>query len=217
MDQIAWVCKMHPCASLTRTQGLLQALKRVGQWPRKIQEGAGCSGGYGSLAPGLNVLFPYPMARVRVLTLGALPGTQGWGAVPHEEGAQLLFKALSAGDSPAWISKQLRALSSDLRWLSGMGQLCNLKQWGQGGTVLLAAPAIQGKRIPLPAQPHIPHPPPAPARDRQPQHHPPEQLMAEARGHGDGHQAQLAPVPPHALTRWVWVSIPLVFYTVLKL
>lgn len=31
-----------------------------------------------------------------------------------------------------------------------------------------AAPAIQGKRIPLCAQPCIPHPPPAPAWDRQP-------------------------------------------------
>lgn len=56
---------MHSCASLTRAQGLLQALKRVEQWPHKIQEGAGCSEGCEGLAPGLNVLFPYPMARVR--------------------------------------------------------------------------------------------------------------------------------------------------------
>lgn len=46
---------------------------------------------------------------------------------------------------------------------------------------------------------------------------PPKHPTAEARGHRDGHQAQLGPVPPHALTRWVWVSLPLVFYTVLKL
>lgn len=65
-----------------------------------------------------------------MLAVSALPGTQGWGAVPHEKGAQLLFQALSAGDTPVWISKQLPALSLDLRWLSGIGQLCNLKQWG---------------------------------------------------------------------------------------
>lgn len=74
--------------------------------------------------------FPLPHGKGAALALSALAGTQGWGAVPHKKGAQLLFQALSAGDTPVWISKQLPALSLDLRWLSGIGQLCNLKQWG---------------------------------------------------------------------------------------
>lgn len=74
--------------------------------------------------------FSLPHGKGAALALSALPGTQGWGAVPHKKGAQLLFQALSAGDTPVWISKQLPALSLDLRWLSGIGQLCNLKQWG---------------------------------------------------------------------------------------
>lgn len=63
-EQLARAMENGPgCLGITRTQGLLQVLKGDGQWPHTIQEGAGCSVGCGSLAPGLNVLFPYCMAR----------------------------------------------------------------------------------------------------------------------------------------------------------
>lgn len=39
-------------------------------------------------------LLPHGKGQRGVLALRALPGPQGWGAVPHEEGAQLLCKVV---------------------------------------------------------------------------------------------------------------------------
>lgn len=98
---------------------------------------------------------------------------------------------------------------------------------GLGETVPPPAPAIQGKRILLCAQPSIPHPSPAPAWDKQPpaptgtQGYPRSTRQERQDDTVMENRRKLGPVPPCAAAGWVWVwvwvSLPLVFYLGLKL